>query len=100
MVVRNNGPSSASAVTLSDILPGGTTFSGVSSSAGTCTYSSGSKSIGCSFGTITSGATVTVTVDISINGKPKSVSNTATVSSSTNDPNTANNSSTVSVALK
>jgi uncharacterized repeat protein (TIGR01451 family) len=100
MVVRNNGPSSASAVTLSDILPGGTTFSGVSSSAGTCTYSSGSKSIGCSFGTMTSGATVTMTVDISINGKPKSVSNTATVSSSTNDPNTANNSSTVSVALK
>ena len=100
MVVRNNGPSSAAGVSLSDVLPGGTSFTAVSSTAGTCSYNSGTKSIACSIGTLASGSTATVTLDLTVNGKPKSIANTATASSTATDPNTANNSSTVNVALK
>ena len=100
MAVRNNGPSSATSVALTDVLPGGMNFTAASASAGTCAYNSGSKTVSCSIGTMTSGATATVTLDVSINGKPKSVANTATLSSTSMDPSTGNNSSTVSVNLK
>jgi uncharacterized repeat protein (TIGR01451 family) len=100
MAVRNNGPSSGAGVTLTDVLPGGTSFTAASTTAGTCAYNSGTKTVSCSIGTLTSGATATVTLDVAVNGKPKSVANTATVSSTATDPNTANNSSTVSVTLK
>ena len=85
---------------LTDVLPGGTTFTAVSTTGGTCAYNSGTKSVGCSIGALASGSTATVTLDLIVNGKPKSLANTATVSSTTTDPNTANNSSTATVALK
>jgi uncharacterized repeat protein (TIGR01451 family) len=100
MVVRNTGPSSASRVSLSDVLPGGTSFGAASSTAGTCAYNTGSKTLTCAIGTMTSGASVTVTLDVSVNGRPKSLANTATVSSTTADPNASNNSSRVTVRLK
>ena len=79
MVVRNNGPSSATGVGLTDVLPGGTSFTAVSTTGGTCAYNSGTKSVGCSIGALASGSTATVTLDLIVNGKPESLANTATV---------------------
>jgi uncharacterized repeat protein (TIGR01451 family) len=100
MTVRNNGPSSAAGATLTDAIPGGAAFTAATSTAGSCTYNSGTKTVSCAIGTLTSGTTATVTLDVSINGKPRTVLNTATVSSTTSDPNTANNSASVNVVLR
>ena len=99
MVVRNTGPDSATAVTLTDVLPGGTSFAATSTTAGTCTYDAAAKTLRCALGTMASGALATITMDVAVNGKPR-VDNTATVASSTNDPSTANNSATVRVTLR
>ena len=100
MVVRNTGPSSAAAVTLTDVLPGGANFTASSTTAGTCTYDAAARTLRCALGTMASGASATITLDVSVNGKPRNIDNTATVASTTNDPSTANNSATVRVTLR
>ena len=98
MVVRNNGPSNASSVSLSDPLPTTrvTYVSAASTPQGTCSWSS--PNLTCSLGTLVSGNSVTVTVTTTArpvgNNLPKTATNTATVSTTTTDPNSANNSST------
>jgi uncharacterized repeat protein (TIGR01451 family) len=99
MAVRNHGPDAAAAVTLTDVLAGGSSFASVASTTGTCSYNSGSKTVSCALGTLASGATATVTLDVNVNNKPR-LDNTASVTSTTGDPNTANNSSTVRVSLR
>ena len=92
IVVRNAGPSAAAGVTVTDILPAGTTFvsatSPCSSSIGTVT---------CSLGTMpSSGSASSATITLVVVGPSSSgpFDNTATVVSTTPDPNTANNRST------
>ena len=88
LVVRNAGPSDAQAVQLEDPAPPGLTF--VSASA-PCT------SLPCNLGTLAAGASTTVTVvfqvPLAYNG-PRPISNSATASSVTPDPNPANNTGT------
>jgi len=99
MAVRNNGPNAATAVTMTDVLPGGASFTAATSTTGSCSYNSGAKTVTCALGTLASGGTATVTLDVTVNNKPR-LDNTASVSSTTNDPNTANNTSTVRVNLR
>lgn len=80
ITVTNNGFSTATAANVSDTLPGTVTFSSVSSSQGTCSQASGVVS--CSLGSIASGASATITINVTA-GAPNLVSNTATVA----DPN-------------
>ena len=83
--VTNFGPSSASAVVVTDALPTGVTF--VSASGGGI---NNSGVVNWSLGTLTNGQTsnVTVTVTAPASG---SLSNVATVSTPTGDPNLTNN---------
>jgi uncharacterized repeat protein (TIGR01451 family) len=98
MVVTNNGPSDANGVTLNDSIVASTPFTigTVTTTQGSCTATPGtitSGSVACNFGTITAGGTATVTVNVSaLNGG--NINDTATVTSSTPDPNTANNTAT------
>jgi uncharacterized repeat protein (TIGR01451 family) len=83
--VTNNGPSTATGVSLSDPTPANLTF--VSASGGGCT------SFPCSLGTLTVGQTVTVTATYSTSANfGGNVTNTASVSGNETDPNNTNNS--------
>jgi uncharacterized repeat protein (TIGR01451 family) len=61
ITVTNNGPGSATAVTLNDSLPAGMSFGSVTPSQGTCT---GGAVISCDLGDLALGATATITVTV------------------------------------
>lgn len=103
--VFNGGPGTAEGVTVTDTLPAGTTF--LSLNASTTLFTCTTPSVG-------SGGTVTCTVSafegesetsftISVRTSPSApsgiISNTATISSATADPNTSNNSSTATTGI-
>jgi uncharacterized repeat protein (TIGR01451 family) len=87
ITVTNNGPSTATAVQVSDPPPANATFV---SNSGACT-----STYPCSLGSLASGQTATITSTYSTSPTfSGNISNTATVSSTTNDPNNTNDSST------
>lgn len=88
VVVTNNGPSPAANVVISDPTPTGVAFL---SNAGGCT-----TPYPCSVGTLIAGASVSITSTYTIppNYSSTQVNNTASASSTTNDPTPSNNSST------
>ena len=59
MVVTNNGPNSATGVTVADPVPAGMTFVSATSSQGTCT---GGALVSCPLGTMNVGSSVTITL--------------------------------------
>ncbi len=90
--VTNNGPSSATDVTATDVLPAGLSFDAAASDPD---CSAGGGTVTCEYGTITSGATNSVTLVVNTDGDAvPSVSNTATVDSDEIDPVSGNNSDT------
>jgi uncharacterized repeat protein (TIGR01451 family) len=95
--VQNLGPASATAVTLSDTIPAGTTLVSATWPSGTCT---GTTAISCSLGTLAAGASVTVTIVVTTPSTATSLSNTAQVSTTATDPVNRNNSSTVIVVVQ
>jgi uncharacterized delta-60 repeat protein/uncharacterized repeat protein (TIGR01451 family) len=91
VVVTNRGVSTASAVSVFDTLPSGTTFLSVFASQGSCA-NIGSLVI-CSLGSLTNGGAATVTIDV----QPDTLSpliNSVNVSATEFDPNSTNNFST------
>ncbi|HEX3820228.1 MAG TPA: C25 family cysteine peptidase [Candidatus Sulfotelmatobacter sp.] len=92
LTVTNNGPASATTVTVQDTLPSTVTYLPPSTSTqGTCSEAGGV--VTCQIGTMANGATVTVTI-LTQPGQPGMISNTATVTADQTDPNPSNNSST------
>ncbi|MEO8475511.1 MAG: DUF11 domain-containing protein, partial [Actinomycetota bacterium] len=92
--ITNAGPDSATSTTLTDVLPSTLDFV----SAPGCTYSSGSRTVSCALGTVTSaGDSATIVASANTAGP---IDNTASVSASTADPNTANNSATASTTVE
>jgi uncharacterized repeat protein (TIGR01451 family) len=91
LVVTNNGPASATTVTVADSLPTAVTYLSVTTTTGACSEAGGT--VTCLLGTIANAGTATITI-LTVAGTPGIVSNTATVTADQTDPNTANNSST------
>ena len=88
ITVTNNGPSDAAAVSVADATPAGANFV---SNSGACT-----GPFPCSLGTITAGQSKTITSTFSTppSFSGTSLTNTASVTSTTSDPSAANNSAT------
>jgi uncharacterized repeat protein (TIGR01451 family) len=91
VVARNAGPSAATAVTVSDDAPAGTTFTAVTTTAGTCTIGTAPL---CALDTMAVGATVTITITGTIDSDyaAATVTNTASVAMTSTDPDPSNNS--------
>lgn len=106
LTVTNAGPSDAADVTIVDDLADGLTFVSAAGDGWTCSSSNGS--VTCTHGTLTAGAssTVTLTLETSVDCTADAtgvitctaggttvdvLGDTATVSSSTTDPDTSNN---------
>jgi uncharacterized repeat protein (TIGR01451 family) len=90
ITVKNNGPSVAHDVQMSDPLPVGVKFQSVSSTRGTCT---GGQVIRCRIGTLNSGASATITVLVKTL-ETGVVTNTATTVGKEAESNTRNNTAT------
>lgn len=100
LTVTNHGPFDASAVTLDNPLPVGSTYLGYSSSA-SCSSVGGTFS--CSIGALASGASRQVVLNLGLPGGYAGTDplvNTASVSSSTQDPASANNTASVSIPVR
>lgn len=93
-VVTNNGPSGATSVTLTDMLPASTTAVSLTGPAGwTCTLAT----FTCTDPSLAPGAPATITYVIKVNtgtAAGTAVNETANVTSSIADPNLANNTAT------
>jgi uncharacterized repeat protein (TIGR01451 family) len=93
MVVTNNGPDTATGVTISDPMPAGNTFVSATTSQGSCT---GGAILQCNLGTIAAGASVTITL-VTTPTAVGTVTNTVTVVGNEAETNTANNTASASV---
>jgi conserved repeat domain/conserved repeat domain len=93
--VVNSGPGSASSVTVTDVLPAGTTFVSATPSQGSC---SGTSTVTCTVGTLVNGGSATISLVLTTPSTPGTVSNTATVTAVELDLNPANNSSTSTIS--
>jgi uncharacterized repeat protein (TIGR01451 family) len=104
IAITNNGPSDAASVVMTDALPAGLTFVSMAAPAGfTCTTPppASNGTITCTATNLMNAATASFTLvahvgPIAAVGNP--LSDTATVSTATTDPNTGNNTSTMTAA--
>ena len=98
LTAHNNGPSTAAGVVVTDALPLGLNYV-TSTPAGICTNDNGTVS--CSLGSLgpNQSSAVTITAAISSNFAAGTINNTATVKSSTPDPDNENNTASVPVAV-
>ena len=94
LTVKNAGPDPAAGVTLSDTLPTALGTPAATTTAGSCSIAAGVLS--CPLGALAVGGTVTATVAGTLaTNTGMSISNTASVSSATDDLVPANNTATV-----
>jgi len=105
ITVANAGPAAAEDVVLTDTLPAGTTLIDalLPASAATCTVPPVAGVITCQLGTMAAGATAefvfTVLIDADTPGGTV-LTNTTEVTSSTPDPNVANNTATTTATIR
>lgn len=94
--VVNDGPSDAADATVTDTLPEGVVYRG--SVDGECSAGPGGREVTCSSGALAAGDSHTFTVTVLLSpdytGDGSDLPNTATVSSTTDDPDESNNTST------
>jgi len=99
--ITNNGPATATNVTVTDPLPTNVTYVSSSPSKGTCSYNGGTRTVSCAVGTLSNGqvavVTVRVTVDAAASGQ--TLTNTATVAATQTDPVLSNNTSGAPVVV-
>ena len=96
MTVTNSGSLNATGVTLTDTLPPDTTILSITPSQGTC--SSAGLVVTCLLGSLNNGSSATVTIVVWPNSTG-TLTNTASVTGSQSDLNTANNTATATTTV-
>jgi uncharacterized repeat protein (TIGR01451 family) len=94
ITVTNNGPFVANNVVVIDTLPEGTTFQSVWTSQGTCEYTT------CNLGHVAPGQEVTITLVVTAPTEAGSIVNSASVVSTTVDPDDNNNTDSVTTTVE
>lgn len=98
--VTNNGPAAATTPKLVESVPSGTTATGLAGPTGwTCILASLTCTDGTNLGANTTTTNFTFTVSVPATQATGSISQTDTVSSTTSDPNSGNNSVTVNTFI-
>ncbi|MFZ0981061.1 MAG: choice-of-anchor D domain-containing protein, partial [Candidatus Acidiferrales bacterium] len=95
ITVRNNGPSTAANVAVTDPFPSGITVVSAVPSVGACQVLA---TVTCTLGTMTSGQTATITV-VATSSLAGTVFNAANATTTTPDPNPANNEATTTTTV-
>ena len=95
--VVNNGPSTATTTTLTDVVPAGVSIVGGSSSRGSCNIAT----LTCALGDLPVGATATITVNAVFDSDAPlgAAADTAGASSAATDPTPADNSDSVTTTV-
>jgi uncharacterized repeat protein (TIGR01451 family)/CSLREA domain-containing protein len=93
--VANDGPAPASAVRVIDTLPSDVTVTSITSSQGSCDEST----VTCTLGSIGRGGTARVTIVVDPGSTPRTLTNTAAVSSELRDPDESDNSATATTQV-
>ncbi len=96
IVVTNNGPATASNVTVTDALPSGVAFVSAATTQGAC---SGTTTVTCNVGSLASGAGAIVTIVVTPSAQGQ-LSNTATVTAGEADFDSTNNSSSITTFIQ
>ncbi len=102
VVIRNNGPATSSTVAFTEPLPANTSFVSVAATSGTAGWTCSGSSISCTIPTFASGASTTFTVVVTVGAATPSgtiITDTATVSAATTDPNPSNNVATATTVV-
>jgi uncharacterized repeat protein (TIGR01451 family) len=94
LLVKNNGPETATQATVSDDIPAGLTVVSAIPAQGTCSIAG---AIDCSLGTILSGGSMQILVTANVTATSGTISNCATTSAFQTDPNPDNNSSCTTI---
>lgn len=101
VTVLNHGPATAAGVTITDPLPLGTVFLSCVAAPGTCAgppVGSGGT-VTAAVGSVAPLASVSLTISVSVTAASGTLTNRATASSSTPDPDATNDAGTVSTAV-
>ncbi len=98
VTVTNTGPSDATGVVVTDLLPAPLVYDSGSSDP-SCALGAGR--VACTIGTVAAGDSVSITIAATLpsNAAPGSVTNTASVASDVPDPDSTDNSASVPVAV-
>jgi uncharacterized repeat protein (TIGR01451 family) len=105
LTLRNDGPQTATSITLSDVIPANTTFVSVTPAAGwSCPPLAvgGTGTQSCTIATLAPLSSASFTLVVKVNpGTPGGtlVTNTASAFSATTDPNSANNTATTTTVV-
>ena len=101
LTASNNGPSDATGVTVTDILPSDVSFASASASEGSCSHASGE--VTCDLGSLADGAGTTITIVATVASPLPSgtiLTNDATIGGDQTDPNGGNNSAQVQTTVE
>lgn len=108
ITLTNNGPNDAQTVTLSDVVPAGTTFVSFGQTAGPAFVIApnppvgGTGTVSASIATLANGASATFSLVVNVDANQASgstITNTVDTTSATTDPNSANNSDTETTSV-
>jgi uncharacterized repeat protein (TIGR01451 family) len=96
ITVTNNGPDTATGITLTDILSSSVTYISTTSTQGS--YTKSGNTVTCNIGTLSNGASATVTIVVTPTTSG-TITNSASVTCSETDSNTSNNTATATTTV-